>query len=299
MDADPSDEHYLSELMRVANDLAATQRQLAKTNARLTDEMAARELADIRRRAADHRAQHAERLERLSAMAAGVAHHLNNALTAVVFNASLALEHPDAKSDGLRALIDQVLQASQRAEEISSAMWTFTGHAFIHPSLEDLAKIAAAALRDVSQQRSARSDVGLDVRSAPLTVKADRSAVSQALDHLLRNAAEASPERGQVTVVVDRIALDDLPDGRVEVLPPAGGRAEHAALIVGDQGPGMELEVAHHAFDPFYSTKQQGRGLGLALVLGVMRCHGGAVYVASTSEAGTRVYLLFPFAEEE
>ena len=142
---------------------------------------------------------------------------------------------------------------------------------------------------------SKKAELELDIEASLPAVLADRAQLSQVLMNLLTNASDSLGDRaGRIAVRVSATELPSEGEGRYE-LPP--GR--YVRLEVSDDGCGMVAEVQTRLFDPFFSTKLQGRGLGMSAVLGIVRGHHGAIRVDSEPDRGTTFTLLFPASDEE
>jgi signal transduction histidine kinase len=140
--------------------------------------------------------------------------------------------------------------------------------------------------------------IDFDVAPAIPPVMAAPDEIQDMLKHLVVNAVEAMEAGGTVSVKVDCCKLSANEPGiapQEEKFRPG----TYVRIKVADTGPGMPAEIAERAFDPFFSTKFQGRGLGLSVVLGVMRGHEGAVRLQTARNSGTSVELLFPAATPE
>lgn len=234
----------------------------------------------------ERRLQRGERMKSLGVMAAGIAHDFNNLLTTIIGQASLAaVECPKGSDAHLH--VTECLEASHRAAAVVRQVMAYAGHSFrsLHPT-------------DLSLILKSCTDVfpGVAMNIAPQlpAVIGDRDEIQQAIQNLISNALESS-EGADVRLTVDTCPLsakeieDSLPD--LKLVPGL-----YVRVSVTDNGPGMPSEVADRAFDPFFSTKFLGRGLGLSEVLGIMRSHGGAVRLRSAPDSGTTVDLFFPTA---
>jgi two-component system cell cycle sensor histidine kinase/response regulator CckA len=136
--------------------------------------------------------------------------------------------------------------------------------------------------------------LGLDLASGGAPVRADRQQIRQVLTSLVTNAAEAmTHQEGRVSVRT-RVEQIDASDSRPWIVTEHLRPGPYACLSVEDQGTGIDAATISRIFDPFFSTKFQGRGMGLAAVLGVARATEGAVSVASTPGHGTTVTVAFP-----
>lgn len=229
------------------------------------------------------------RVESLGVMAGGIAHDFNNLLTIVLGNASLAAmrlpEHSPA-----RGCIDDIIANGQRASELTRQLLAYAGRSQITPeavpigaTLRELRGLLAASI-----PRSGRLEV--DVEPAPLTVDGDRGQLQQVIVALVANAGEALEDRpGTVRVAA---ALEALSGARAQELRLTP--ADYVRVTVSDDGVGMDEATRRRIFDPFFSTRHSGRGLGLAVVFGVVKAHRGAIEVESAPGRGTAVRVFLP-----
>jgi hypothetical protein len=256
--ASPLDDESRGQVLLVARDL--TERRAAEEErARLEAEMGK-----------------AQRLEALGRLAGGIAHDMNNVLAAVMAVGSLLLE--DAKEASQRADLETLISAARRGADLTRRLL-----AFARGEQSARAPVSMAAIcREVEQlvRRTADRRVQLEVSTdvdAQLVVEGDAGALSQVLLNLCVNSLDAMPEGGRLTVT-------------------ARGELDKVVVTVKDTGAGMDRETASHAFDPFFTTKPAGKGtgLGLAMVYGTVKKHGGEVALESVSGAGTTVILTLP-----
>ncbi len=243
------------------------------------------------------RVQQTQKLESLGVLAGGIAHDFNNLLTGVLGNASLALEEvpPDAP---LRGMVQEIDQAARRAAALCTQMLAYAGRAELALEPVDLGEVVrsiAPLLRTSLRGIATTYTFGEDL---PHT-RGDASQLGQIVLNLMTNAAEAV-EGGageiHVRVGVCHADADTLRESYLEETPPAG---EYVFLQVEDSGCGMSLETQRKIFEPFFSTKFTGRGLGLAAVLGIVRGHGGAVFLESEPGRGTVFRVLLPVFHPE
>jgi len=234
-----------------------------------------------------------QKLESLGTLAGGMAHDFNNLLTIMLGNASLArFELPPGAP--VQAPLGQIESAAMTAAELCQQMLAYAGRsplAFQSIDLRALLEECLPLLRvSVSKHHA------LEVQSPPdlPLIHADPTQIRQICMNLAINASEAIGEQeGEITLRVSVCMLNE------EVLRT--GYREHrlvpgryVMLEVQDSGPGMMPETFSRIFEPFYSTKQVGHGLGLAAVLGIMRSHGGGVSASTEIGTGTCVRLIFP-----
>jgi two-component system cell cycle sensor histidine kinase/response regulator CckA len=252
-----------------------------------------------RKRAEEERARleaqmrEVQKLESLGVLAGGIAHDFNNLLMAILGNADLVL-HSLSPASPARPNVEEIAQASQRAADLCRQMLAYSGKGRFVVGRYDLSEIVremAQMLKvSVSKQASLRYSFAADLPA----VEADATQIRQIVMNLITNASEAIGGAGGVISIstgvmdCDRSYLseshldENLPEGR------------YVYLEVSDNGNGMDEETRRRIFDPFYTTKFTGRGLGLAAVLGIVRGHQGAIKVYSEPGQGTTFKVLLP-----
>jgi PAS domain S-box-containing protein len=249
-----------------------------------------------RRRLQEMRAEKL-RLESITLLAAGMAHNLNNLLTGVIGNASLLLEKRDgAPSAKTRRILEEIVASGERAASLTAQLLAYAGKGrfVLAPTdLGELVKAEVARIRSGIPERM-RMEVKVAADLPPLVVDSDQ--LQHAVEALVMNAVEAIGDREDGAIVmearVERVAEKALSSPSGEIID--AGR--YCVLEVTDNGCGMDDKTLEHVFDPFFSTKFMGRGLGLAAVAGIVRWLRGAIQVDSTPGVGTafRIYLPAP-----
>ena len=258
------------------------------------DAQAEVEARDALQRAEEERQrlqQHVEesvRLESLSQLAGGVAHDFNNLLVGILGNAELALQDlpPDSS---VRSRLVSISNAAQRAAELTRQLLDFTGRQPRDRMPLDITSLVADTV-DLARSMTTR-DVPVTVHASGSTaaVVGDRSQLQQVVMNLLVNAIDAvDPHTGRIDVSTRVRQLAD--DSSTLGLP--GG--DYVVISVSDNGRGIDPEHQRRIFDPFFTTRSGGRGLGLAVVGGIVRSHSGAVDVRSTPGAGAVFDVLLP-----
>lgn len=244
------------------------------------------------RKSLERRLQRAERMKSLGAMAAGIAHDFNNLLTSILGNASLAAASVP-EGDPAREYIAASIDSAKQAGFLVRKVLAYTGHAFqtVRPmDLDSTLRKLKPRLETIAAPKAA---IHLAIASQLPEILADPEATGQVLKNLISNAVEAMrPEGGVIEIRAARCELQG-DEARTALADEDLQPGPYVRLEVKDSGPGMPPEVAERAFDPFFSTKFLGRGLGLSEVLGIMRAHGGAVRLES-APGGTSVQLYFP-----
>ena len=241
-----------------------------------------------------------KKLESLGAIAGGVAHDFNNLLLTILGHAELAAAAADV--DGAREQLQPVIDAVHRAARLNRQLLACAGEGALstHPvNLDEVVATLEHVLRETAPP-GASLEV---VRTTDLPpVEADPEELRQVLSSLVANAAEAvaaaageEPGRIAVTTGTRELGRRDLDEcfGDPRVEPGL-----FVYVAVEDDGEGMDEATRERMFDPFFTTRFQGRGLGLAAALGTLRAHGGVIEVDSAPGVGTRVAILLPAAEE-
>jgi PAS domain S-box-containing protein len=256
-----------------------------------------RKLMEEERLKLERQMLHVQKLESLGVLSGGIAHDFNNLLQVVLGNLDLSLMTlPEGAS--VRKNLEQAVIATVRASELSGMMLAYSGKGVLaikELNLSDLVQENLPMLAAVSS-RTVSFSSGLD--PALPQVQADATQLLQVITNLVRNASEAIGEgRGTITLAsgVRQFDAAELSASRLEEKLP-GGR--YVWLQVSDTGCGMDETTQYKIFDPFFSTKFTGRGLGMSAALGIMRAHRGAILLESCPGEGTTVRLLFPVAPD-
>ena len=284
-------------------ELQAYSDELATANDGLEAALAQRDEADNLREKLEKQVQHAEKLKSLGVLAGGIAHDFNNLLAAVIGFADLALEDLPAGAPARRH-IEEVVTAGERAAELTRQMLAYSGKGRFESRVLDLhevvAKLDSLMRAAVSKKAVLRYDLAEDLPA----VEADASQIQQVLMNLVTNASDAIGKSDGVinvktaVMAADRDYLDQTcllsQRGSDEELP-AG---DYVYLEVRDSGCGMDGDTIGRIFDPLFTTKFSGRGLGLSAVLGIVRGHGGAIRVLSEPRSGTTFRVLFPCSKK-
>lgn len=245
-------------------------------------------------RRAERQLRDVQRIQAVGTLAGGVAHEINNQMTTVMgFSAfvlrALGPDHPQA------ADIRLVLQAGERAARVSQQLLAFTRQQVTQPRLLDLHEVVTELTPVLQQLLGADKVLSVSSRAAGRKVDADPDQVQQVLINLVANARDATQTGAEVRIAVEDFVLEaELPAPLGERVPP--GR--YVRLSVTDTGSGMSAHTLTRIFDPFFTTKPVGKGagLGLPMVYGTMRRHGGYVITRSALRAGTTMELYWPAA---
>jgi len=236
-----------------------------------------------------------QKLESLGVLAGGIAHDFNNLLVTILGNASFA---KSIAGNDLRLgpLLDQIELGARRAAELTRQMLDYSGEGKLKVERLDL----AAAVREMARLLSAlipkQVELHYQFQEGLPAVEVDATQIRQVLMNLITNAAESLDDRpGRVVIALEQRFL---PEAELDLYEPHSLKpGNFVVLSVKDNGLGMSEETRQRVFDPFFTTKFQGRGLGMAAVLGIMRGHKGAIRIESQEGSGTEVRLLLPARE--
>jgi PAS domain S-box-containing protein len=253
-------------------------------------------LAVEERRRVDEWMRQNRKFESLGVLAGGIAHDFNNLLTPILGEASLALLDLPADSP-LRARLERIRTAAQRAAVLTAEMLHYGGLGALELRSVELSDLAEDMLRLLEGTAAGRVHLMLELERGLPRIAGDPATLVQVLRHLIANAAEASPANATVVLRTGSCDLDRAALARC-FLGQALTEGRYVRIEVEDSGHGMDAETRERLFDPFFSTKFTGRGLGLAAVLGIVRGHGGAIEVHSAPGRGTRVSVLLPVQAE-
>jgi two-component system, cell cycle sensor histidine kinase and response regulator CckA len=245
------------------------------------------------RRKLERQVQQAQKLESLGVLAGGIAHDFNNLLTVVLGHAELALNEISPMSPARRCLTE-IMTAAQRAADLSLQMLAYAGKAAFTVERVGLRELVEEMEHLLKTAISKKAILNLSLERGLPPIEADPSQIRQIVMNLITNASEAIGDRsGVITVSVGATRCDAEYLQRAELHDDlAPGRYVH--LEVTDTGSGMDAETQSRIFEPFFSTKFTGRGLGLAAVLGIVRSHKGTIKVYSEPGKGTTFKVLFP-----
>ena len=244
------------------------------------------------------RLRHSEKLESLGALCGGIAFGFNAQLGAIFDhceNALASLGSP-GREVALRAALLEIHRAAFRTAEMAQRLRDYSALERTAGEEVDLARFALEAQDFLASIVSAEIDVVCEGTGAPLRVEIERPELHRILVSLVVNAAEAiGDRRGSISIATGRIDADAGLLSNAEGSPEAKP-GPYAFLRVSDTGRGLDAVRRERLFDPFYTTKLAGRGLGLASVLGIVRQREGVVRVELNRPSGTTFTLLFPLA---
>ncbi len=228
-------------------------------------------------------------MEAIGRLAGGIAHDFNNLLT-VINGYTELLQSEDALDEPTQHSLEEIARAANRASELTARLLTFSRKGVMKPKVANLNTVVADMARMLRRVIGENLELSLALSDDIWNVRVDANQIEQILLNMALNSRDAMPDGGVLTVETVNKAVDEEFAARHAELVP--GR--YVMIAVSDTGCGMEAEIARRVFEPFFSTKgEQGTGLGLATVYGIVRQHNGYVWCYSEPERGTtfKVYL--------
>ncbi len=249
------------------------------------------------RREIEERMRQGQKLESLGILAGGIAHDFNNLLVGVLGNTELIRRKLPNRSP-LHENLDEIEAAAQRATALSQKMLAYSGkgrfvtaHVELSRAVEEMAPLVDGSI-------AKRLTVRYELAEDGPAIKTDPNQLSQVIVNLVTNAAEAIGEAsGEIVLRTGSTHCEPSDLAAAAFFDEGLAAGTYAFLEVKDSGSGMDRETLDKMFDPFFSTRFPGRGLGLPVVLGIVRGHEGAIVVESEPQKGTTIRVLFPVAE--
>jgi PAS domain S-box-containing protein len=249
--------------------------------------------------ASEAQSRHVQKLESIGVLAGGIAHDFNNLLHVVLGNADIALSNlaPGSKA---REPMEEVVRATLRAADLTRQLLAYSGKGtFVvrHLDLSSEVREMATLLRTAIAKQATLS---WELSSSLPAVSADPTQIRQIVMNLITNASDALGEGGgTITLKTGVTRLQELENQRFGAPvhgdgPPNLSDEPFVYLEISDTGAGMSPDTLGRIFDPFFSTKFAGRGLGLAAVMGIVRSHHGLIRIRTGRGEGTAFRVLFP-----
>lgn len=226
------------------------------------------------------RRQQSQKMEAIGKLAGGIAHDFNNILASIIGFADLA------GAGATPEFLEEILKAARRGKELVKQILTFSRQSM--PMMQPLqtASIVAEAVKFLRASTPSTVDIRLDIAPDSGNILADPTQIYQLLINLCSNAVQAMQEKGTLQI---SLADANPPDNQEKSI-------SHVRLSVEDSGKGIDKNAQEHIFEPFYTTKEigKGTGLGLAVVHGIVKSHGGVIKVESEPGKGSVFHMFFP-----
>jgi len=240
--------------------------------------------------------QQTQRLESLGVLAGGIAHDFNNILT-IILGHCYVLRELGAPESSDRTHVRQIESAASRAADLCRQMLAYAGKSQLVQTRVNLWLLVDEIVRMLQSAIKKNVSISLDLKRDVPEIIADSTQIQQIIMNLIINAAEAIGDtNGAITISLAKSAINaDQPETDFFGTSILAGR--YACLTVADNGCGMEPETQKRIFEPFYTTKFTGRGLGMSAILGIIKAHSGALQLFSQAGAGTTFKVYLPVRE--
>ncbi len=251
-----------------------------------------RKRAEEEKMEVEKKLQQAQKMSSIATLAGGIAHQFNNALAAVIGNTELLqLDLPGNKL--IEEYVGPIMNSTERMTNLTGQLLAYSrGGRYkmrVLPVNDFVRDTVPLIIHTVDQSVNVSTDLSDDI----LYIEADLTQLQMVLSSVLSNASEAIGSDGHIQIAVKRFNVDD----DFVTSHPEFEKRTYVCLIVEDDGAGMDEETLKRIFEPFYTTKFLGRGLGMAAVYGIVRSHGGSILIESELSKGTRVHIYMPLVE--
>lgn len=239
---------------------------------------------------------HSQKIESVGRLAGGIAHDFNNMLTAILGNTEMAMQLLDPEGEAYR-LLTTVQKAGEGAAALTKQLLAFSRKQIIEPKLLNLndliERISKVLITLIGETIVLRLNFYKDI----FIIKADPGYLEQIIINLAANARDAMPDGGSLIIETANILIDRAYCENHPYISPG----EYVMMAISDTGCGMNDEVKSHLYEPFFTTKEKGKGtgLGLATVYGIVKQNGGTIEAYSEPDKGTTFKIYFPKAPEK
>ena len=238
----------------------------------------------------------AQKMESVGTLAGGIAHDFNNALTRIIRFGELLRMRMAGDEQALHDL-DEILRCAERATTLTRQLLTYARRQVMEPVNLNLSALVADLMKLIGKLVGEHIEVKTSLEKNIPTIHADRGQIEQAVMNLCLNARDAMQEGGRLVVETGDVVLEE----EYVRQNPYMRTGRYALLTVSDTGIGMDEKTRERVFDPFFTTKgpDKGTGLGLAMVYGIVKQHGGFIHLYSEPGEGTAFKVYFPAIEAQ
>lgn len=291
----------LSEIANRFNDMAseirAREASLHAMNTELQQEIIERKQAEEDKKKFEVQLRQSHKMEAIGTLTGGIAHDFNNILGIIIGNTELALDNIPTWSPA-HFNIEEILKAGVRAKDVVRQLLSFSRQTDQERKPIKLVPVIQDAITLLRATIPMSVDIRQNIDDISDTILANPTQIHQLMLNLCTNAAHAMEDTGGILEIgIKNVVLDEVSAARYPDLT-AG---EYVKLTISDTGPGIKPEIRDRIFDPYFTTKDVGKGtgMGLSVVHGIVKSHGGAIVIDSELERGTTFCLFFQVIEKE
>jgi len=255
-----------------------------------------RKRAEKEREKLEGQLRHMQKMEAIGRLAGGMAHDFNNMLGVIKGYSELALERL-RPSDPLRQDIEQITRAADKSAALTRQLLAFSRQQIISPRIVDLNVVIRDAQKMLERLIGEEIEFRFIASDNLWTIEMDPMQIEEILVNLAVNSRDAISENGEIVIETSNVRFDDA----LAMTHPGASPGEYVSLAFSDNGCGMDAETKARIFDPYFTTKEKGRGTGLvmSMVYGIVKQNEGFIYVYSEPGHGTTIRMYFPHREGE
>lgn len=280
----------ITSIKKITSDLRTSRRELIEKNAAL-----ARALKELK--STQEQLLHAQKMESMGILAGGIAHDFNNLLSGILGYASLLKMKIDS-GNPLYKYVDTIEKSAVKSSELTKKLLAFSRTVKYRLEVIDINQVIEEFLSIIEKTISKRINIHKSLASDLWAIEAEPSQIEQAFLNLFINACDAMPEGGKLSIITENYILNDEDEEHINFIKAEKGK--YIKVSIADTGEGIPAEILNKIFDPFFSTKDKhkGSGLGLSVVYGVVKDHGGYINIKSKPGEGTIFEIIFPISSK-
>ena len=239
----------------------------------------------------------AQKMESVGILAGGVAHDFNNLLTAISGYGQILIENLPEDDELAQESIKNVLNATDRATELTQGLLAFSRKQIISPKPVHIDTLISNTVKLIERIIGEDIELSTNFLDKNLMIKADPGQIEQVLMNLAANGRDAMPDGGQLSITIRQAVVEE----GSETLYDLQSHGEYAQISVADTGTGIDEKTLEKIFEPFFTTKEvgTGTGLGLSIVHGIIKQHNGSIIVCSELGKGTTFDIYLPLLKED
>lgn len=240
--------------------------------------------------------QHAQKMETIGTLAGGIAHDINNILGIIIGNTELCLDDVPEWNPA-HSNLKEIVKAVLRAKDVIRQLLTFSRNIDVKKEQIDIVSVVNEALKFLRSTISATIDIEKQINVPSPYIFADPTQINQIIMNLCANSSQAMEATGgTIKVKLENVIVNHANINDNDLLP----NGEYIKMVISDNGPGIPIVIHDRIFDPYFTTKEVGKGsgMGLAVVLGIVKKHKGSINLKSDTGKGATFTILLPTIKE-